>query len=440
MLKIPRRSLLQGISAASVSGFCPAIASQSTVDVIISAGQSWRSIAFPSFGRFGIDPSSGDVRALQVQVGRQNVNSRLEPLPNGSGVWIPGEFKGTTTYAPGDRVSIGRCAAFAQQIFRRRAGRPVTPILEFCMAYPGSSWDAGPKQGLGPGTVPWDNGLRLMSAVEQFVAMPTFRSVGWTQGGSKRRTAEEFTQMTEAYDSLKLPGTSTQPLNFYVGLRSGVSNDSDLTRHPQFDEIYKFCRRNQNGRTWGTTPWYQWPFSGPGDAGYGNVHTGPYGTVRHGEVEGYARFVVEDEGEGRYYPLWRSLTQPMTLVNEHTIKVPFDRPSGRAFQHSKLDWSWEGDDGIAKAFQYGWQVKVDGSFVATQPSLDGLNVYLSANSPIPLGRTIEVSYAMFGPTGSNPGLHAAALGNLMMAGPPSAFFAGKTLNTWAWQFSEAIVF
>jgi hypothetical protein len=437
---LTRRGLLA--SAATIALGRSAQAASAGVEVAISAGQSWRVNAFSSFAQFGIDPLPGRVLALQVVFGL-GANRRLRALPNSSGIWIAGPITGITSYDPGDPVTIGRCATIAQQAFRRRAGLAQSPILEFCMAYPGSSWERGPKGGLKPGSQPWANGVTLISASEQLLPQPMFRSIGWTQGGSfnarsKMATIREFEAMTAAYDALELPGTSVRPLNFYIGMPGGTSLQDDLTQDAQFAGIAAFCRRNRNGRSWGTTPWYQWPFSGPGEKTYGDIHTGAYGTVRHGEIEGYAKFVVEDEKAAAYTPLWRSRERPIELTAPQVIKVPFDRPSGQAFRTARLSWCWDPMDGIAKADQFGWRVKTPSGFCDVQPSIDGLDVYLTASQAFARGQSLEISYAMHGPKGTNPGLHSACLGNLMMAGPDSVFFPGKTVNAWAWQFSELI--
>lgn len=50
-------------------------------------------------------------------------------------------------------------------------------------------------------------------------------------------------------------------------------------------------------------------------------------------------------------------------------------------------------------------------------------------APILAGTNVEVSYAWYGP-GSTPGVHAGVWGNLKRSGPPSVWFANRTIDTW----------
>lgn len=420
-------------------GAQPGLAASLAPSVHISYGQSWRSNGYPSFGAFGWNPPRSLLACHTSNVGRQP--AQPGPLPNSAGIWLPGTIDGVTPYAPPDAITIGRCAVLAQQRLRRTAGMPQSPILEFCAAYPASSWTLGQGGGLRPGGTSWTNMLKVIAVLE---AMPAtgllrqvnFRSVGYTQGGSAVDTAErkeaELAAMCRDFDRLDLPGTRTRPLDFYFELPAPVSNAR--TYHRSAWGTYAFCRANANGRSWGVTPWYQWPFNG-----VSNIHLNAYGTARVGEMEGYAKFVREDEngGLGHYYPLWRSRSKPIEIRGQ-TILVPFDRPSGAGFARGALAWRSEPNDGIKIWPQYGWHVRRGDSELTVTPSINDLTVALSVAEPLRRGDRIEISYAFYGPGGPNPATCSGVGGNLMMGGPPSPLFASKSINAWAWPFAEMV--
>jgi hypothetical protein len=132
----------------------------------ISYGQSWRSNDFASFGGFSIDPTGKNVDPLHVSsVGLPTLVPG--PLPNGAGVnaGLYPRIDGITSYGSSDTVSIGRCAVVAQQILRANAALTVAPMLEFCAAYPGSTWTSGGGGGLQPGGTSWTNQLGIISKI-----------------------------------------------------------------------------------------------------------------------------------------------------------------------------------------------------------------------------------------------------------------------------------
>jgi hypothetical protein len=161
--------------------------------------------------------------------------------------------------------------------------------------------------------------------------------------------------------------------------------------------------------------------------------------MRHGEIEGYARWVTYGEGVN-FTPLWRSLTQPITQISPGVFQVPFDRPTGAAFTNSVLSWQFSPNDGLSVANQYGWTVKDNtGSFVTANPTISGMNIILTTTGgSFPVGGNAEIAYAMYGPGGTNPGIQSGVWGNLAMAGPPSVLVPGLNVNAWAWQFAEDI--
>jgi hypothetical protein len=299
--------------------------------------------------------------------------------------------------------------------------------------------------------VSWQNMLTILSGLSTqfpatlypyesltgYVVRCVTATFAFTPTNTPGALSAAYTLMTQTFDALNLPGTSTNPLHYFIAQRAGLSIDTDLTAIYAYMDQYNFCRANANGRCWGTTPWYQWPFAGPAEPSYGDIHTGPYGTARHGEFQGYAKSVVFDEGLGYFTPLWQSLTNPITRSGQ-VITVPFDRPSGEGFASGTLAWMSTPTDGIKVWPQYGWNVYRNGVALTVTPTISGMDVLLTITETINAGDELEVSYAMYGPGGTNPGLCSGVGGNLMMAGPPSLMFPGQTVNAWAWQFVEDI--
>jgi hypothetical protein len=419
--------------------------------VHISYGQSWRSNAFPSFARFRINPQPRLLLACHVpSVGHQGAPLPAfasGPLPNSAGINLPSMPDGITGYAPDDLVTIGRCAVLAQQALREAGGTAPRPILEFCAAFPGSTWTTGGGGGLHPGGTSWRNMLRIIAAINAMQSngkpvAASYRSIGYTQGGSEYPHTPDgkvgdLTAMLRDFDGLDLPGTAAAPLCYYLGIAAPRSDARSMDLSAL--GTYAFCRANApgaggrwSGRVFATTPWYQWPLTG-----HNALHTNAYGTARHGEFEGYAKYVAEDEGRGRFTPLWDSLSRPITRRGQ-TITVPFDRPAGAGFARGVLTWFAEPSDGIARAPAFGWAVRRDGRFLTISPSLRGMEVELHVTESLSPRDVVEISYAVYGPGGPNPGTHSGVWGNLAMAGPASTLFPGKPINAWAWPFVKNI--
>ena len=115
------------------------------LDGHISYGQSWRSNSFYSFGGFGLNPN-GPIAFLVASLG---AFLGPGPMPGSAGISLSGVPVGTTNYKAGDYFMQGRCAVLAQQLLRIRDGlTPLPPALEFCTAYPGSTWHSGGGGGL----------------------------------------------------------------------------------------------------------------------------------------------------------------------------------------------------------------------------------------------------------------------------------------------------
>lgn len=290
----------------------------------------------------------------------------------------------------------------------------------------------------------WNNMLKIIAAAEALLpsgpySTPLFKSFGYTQGGSSTGTTagkeSDLTQMLTLMDAMNLPGTDAGGLRYYIGVAAAIST---ATSYDVSDwGSYTFCRTNApgqggpwSGRCFLTTPWHQWPFSGPNDPAYGNIHTGPYGTVRHGEIEGYAKWLAQKKGIP-WTPLWPSLAQPIT-VSGQTVTIPFDRPPGPDFANAAMTFQASPNDGIKVWPQYGFQVMRNGSALTVAPTINGTNVSLSITETLSAGDVLEVSYAWYGPGGTNPGLGSGVGGNLVMNGPPSILFPGQGLFIGSW--------
>lgn len=116
----------------------------------ISYGQSWRANDFINFALFLLNPNGP--LALHVPSLGTSANFQPGPMPNSAGINITSLPDGITNYRGTDTFSIGRCAILANQLLRIRDGQTsLTPILECCFAYPGSTWTTGGGGGLAPG-------------------------------------------------------------------------------------------------------------------------------------------------------------------------------------------------------------------------------------------------------------------------------------------------
>lgn len=439
---LARRTLLRAAVAAPAAlaaalawdREAPAAAGLSP-DIHIGYGQSDRSYEWPSFGKFGLTPPP---TLLALHVWANSGGKEPGPLP-ANGI-LPGVYQridGITQYTSADHITIGRCAAMTELLLRPMAGTPSAPLLEYCHAYPACNWTAcvdARGGGLQPGGIPWQCGLAADRAIEALVragrlAGARFRSVGYTQGGAKPDTvAQKFADMQAMladYDALALPGTATRPLHFFITHQGEPYGARVLS--PSFYGTAAFVRANANGRTWGTTPIAQWRCAD-------GWHTDAYGMCRIGEFEGYAMHVVYGEGLGRFYPLWRSLTRPIT-VHGQTVSVPFDRPSGRGFAAGALTFHYDATDGLIEWPQRGFHVRRHGVELGVTPSIEGLDVRLTIAERLDRGDQLEISYAAYGPGGADKSRSGIG-GNLMMVGPPSPLFPGKRINAWAWPFIE----
>jgi hypothetical protein len=300
--------------------------------------------------------------------------------------------------------------------------------------------------------VSWNNMLPILAAVKTGAGVfPTpsytdvlFSSVGYTQGGAADGTnagkVQDLTDMVVEFDKLAL---NPVPLKFYFCLPAQVSNQTVFNDSNQ--GTYTFCRTHApgmggtySGRVFATGPSYPYQFNG-GD----NIHTGDYGSSRWGEVEGYARWLVQDKGIA-WTPLWRPLTGGAITRTGQVITVPWARPAGPDFASAVMSWQSDPNDGIKVLPQYGFHVRRNNIELTVAPTISGMNVLLAITETLHAGDTLEVSYAWYGPGGPNPGISSGVGGNLVMRGPPSVLYphgwqgVAKTIDAWAWPFIETM--
>jgi hypothetical protein len=269
-------------------------------------------------------------------------------------------------------------------------------------------------------------------------------SVGYTQGGSVDNTREgkeaDLADMIVKFDALNLNPT---PMKFYFCLPSITSNTAVFSE--SVDGAQSFCRKNApgaggpySGRVFASGPSYAYQFNGSD-----NIHTGDYGSSRWGEVEGYARWLVQDKGVA-WTPLWRPLTGGAITRAGQTLTVPWARPNSPDFATAEMMWQSNFDDGVRVLPQMGFHVKRAGVDLTVNPTISGLNVLLDITETLNAGDVLEVSYAWYGPGGPSPGLSSGVAGNLVMNGPTSVLYptgwngAAKTIDAWAWPFIEMV--
>ncbi len=300
----------------------------------------------------------------------------------------------------------------------------------------------------------WANMLTIINALNGLVPQGkysaiTYKSVGYTQAASDINSVAakeaDLVDMIQQYDAI-LPG-----MKFYLGQPAPISEGTKMVT--SWYGTTQFCRDQAptahgtySGRVFGVTPWYQWPFSGPNDPAYGDIHTGPYGTVREGEIEGYVRYLVQDLGI-MWTPLWLSLTKQITIPDHHTIVIPFDRPNSPDFANGVLSFQNDPNDGIQDWPNNGFNVirlSDNTTLSIIGITIDGMNVVLDIFEQLQPRQQLEVSYAYYGPGGSAPGLMSGVGGNLVMQGPPSVLFpngyqnVSKTIDSWCWPFIQDV--
>jgi hypothetical protein len=146
---------------ALISGVTPDYRATQTPEVHISAGQSWRTAIGEGVGQMGVNPLTQEVYMLGVknvffpsgiepplsyiQTLTNKLRSLTADMPWGYGAYPPPANNGDV----GSSLDIGRAASFTHSMFRFNAGHPLTPIINFNVGWPSSSWTHGPVGGLG---------------------------------------------------------------------------------------------------------------------------------------------------------------------------------------------------------------------------------------------------------------------------------------------------
>jgi hypothetical protein len=278
---------------------------------------------------------------------------------------------------------------------------------------------------------------------------PRYVSMGYTQADSTDHQLAskeaDLTAMMVYLDSLALPGG---PLTVYFGYPASPSEST--VELDGWRGTYTWLRTHApgrggtySGRVFASTTWHQWPFdTDASGTPLGDIHTGEYGSIRHGEVEGYVRHLVQDKGIA-FTPLWRAFDTPITVAGQ-AITIPFARPNAPDFAATPMTWQSNPDDGIKVWPNQGFNARRGTTNLTIVPVINGLNVVLTVSETLSPGDVLEVSYAHRGPGGPVPGPCAGIGGNLVMQGPPSVLFpngyngAAKSIDLWAWPFIESV--
>jgi hypothetical protein len=295
--------------------------------------------------------------------------------------------------------------------------------------------------------VTWYNMLRLFNDIGAVLPSGNtnlldvaWRSFRYTQGpaigGTQANKLNDLTDMCRKVDALNLPGVGPTGMPYFFGLPAANAPLQTFTDSYQGTTV--FCRNNApaaggpwSGRCFATAPAYPWPLNG-----MDGLHMSSYGTARWGEVEGYVADQVE-QGVA-WEPLWRSRVSPIA-VSGQVVTIPFARPTGPDFATAPMLLDHDATDGMKAWPNSGFNVKRSGAFLTVaNVAIAGLNVLLTITEPLVAGDALEVTYAWYGPGGLITDVSSGVGGNLVIRGPASDLFPGKTIDCWAWPFIETI--
>ena len=296
--------------------------------------------------------------------------------------------------------------------------------------------------------VTWYNLLAVINGIETVLpSIPnnnllaaSFKSFRYTQGpaigGTQANKLADLTDMFQKVDALNLPGVGVTGMKYFLGLPAA---NAPLTAFiDSYQGTTNFCRTNApgaggpwSGRCFATAPAYPWPLNG-----MDGLHMSSYGSARWGENEGYVADLVE-QGVA-WEPLWRSRTAPIT-VSGQVVTIPFARPVSPDFATAPMSLGFDATDGIKAWPQNGFHVKRGVvNLTLANVVISGLNVLLTVTEPLVSGDGLEVSYAWYGPGGVITDPVSGVGGNLVMRGPSSDLFPGRTIDAWAWPFIETV--
>jgi hypothetical protein len=297
--------------------------------------------------------------------------------------------------------------------------------------------------------ITWYNMLSIVSGIETVLPAvannnllaANFKSFRYTQGpaigGTQANKIANLIDMCTKVDALNLPGAGTAGMEYFFGLPAA---NAPLTTFPDsYQGTTDFCRTNApgaggmwSGRCFATSPAYPWPLNG-----VDGLHMSSYGTARWGENEGYVADQVE-QGIA-WEPLWRSRTAPIT-VSGQVVTIPFARPTGPDFAASPLLLTFNATDGMKDWPNNGFNVKRSGIFLTVaNVTISGLNILLTITQTLVSNDNLEVTYAWYGPGGVITDPVSGVGGNLVMNGPTSQLFQGKTIDAWGWPFIETVI-
>jgi hypothetical protein len=411
------------------------------ISVWFSYGQSWRSHSLPiDWAGLGLSNYGEEFFAFAPQVAGGNDLLPQVGDPVYSAPAVPWDLRGLSwkntenTLPANAGGSIGRVAARTFVALNKRAGYPRIPVVDVGTAYPGYTWDQ-----LKPGTSPWtatlQSAAKVKTANTAYGKTTRYLGVGWTHGAFSDGDAYDyFTKLTEmkaAFDDLALngfTGGSGDPLD-PTGAANGALHYFTDQNAVESGHTHQYANTLRQVDFWKADPArvhlvgprYPYGFSD-------EIHHSGLGYAQYGELEGLAKFYTHTYGM-----TWDPLYVVSATVSGNKVLVNTSAPMF-GFSDLALDTKQ-----IELAPQHGFHVRVAGiERIVTGVAVAGIGtIELTLAVAIPNGTVAEVSYAWYGP-GSTPGVHSGVWGNVKRTGPPSVWFANKTIDTWLCAYKATI--
>ncbi|KQP61049.1 hypothetical protein [Methylobacterium sp. Leaf108] len=385
----------------------------SRLAISISYGQSWRADTIP------IDPTKAFYAAGEPRIALTLARDQ------GAIQTIGAAFQ---TQAIVDLIgiqnslgsNIGYVSTQSEIKFGRRNNRHLSPILEFCHAYPGYRWDQ-----LKPGTDPWQQGLNMIAAARvqaaRYGKTPWFRNINWTHAGAPDSNNENYfqslTEMVAAYDALALNGPGGDLLHFFTD-QTAASINQGQAQLSYLDQV-RFAVENA-ARVHLIGPRYPYPFRD-------EIHHTDYGIGRVGELEGYVRDLVLNRGL-----TWDCAR--VSAVSGENGGFTFAITTPPTFGALAFDTTE-----IEEAANKGFQLRVNGVPIPiASVTLTGNLVRVIPVTMPAAGTVVEVSYAFYGRLDIPAGTHSGAWGNVKRVGPASLYWPGLTVDTWLCAYRSTI--
>lgn len=362
-------------------------------------GQSWSTQFFNDLGKYL--PDTYQERVISLYYSGAGTAPTEGPTSVEGGI-TGRTFTDLSGFPATWRFTLGNVAGIVYQMMCEVWKKDKPVILVLHKGYPGSGWHVGSGNGLGlgPDGTTWPLFLNQVAAVPVQLARygkePDWRGMSYWQGSDGATTLEE---MTDDYDALSLP--SQGDFNFYIAQRGGQSFNTSIDEVSAGSAVQleqaEFCETNANGRTWMIGPWYHLPLGDAQEGDSGAIHWDKLGLLMAGEMEGRARFYVEEMGLD-WHPLRRG---GAITATENTVRIPLERPPGDDFAVSPIRVDWTGAPfpwDLDLLPDCGIKVKRSGSFLTcTGVEMDGDDLLWHCQETLVAGQTLEVSGGAYGP-------------------------------------------